>query len=181
MKKLNLSLFFLFVATWCLAGNAKVLIYGYVIEGNVDQILKSEKKAGTVNLEDVKILLFENGELIKEMNNRKTGFYSFILTAGSTYEITFERQGYISKKVQIQTKNLPDKDYDEAFKMITDISLFPEMEGKDLTSFSKQVVAKCVYNAEKDRMMWDMAYAREAFGKFLELSGALKREAMLKE
>ncbi|MGB0424988.1 MAG: hypothetical protein ACPGED_11705 [Flavobacteriales bacterium] len=181
MKKLNLSLFFILLAAWCFAGNAKVLIYGYVTEGNVNQIIKTDKKAETVNLEGVKIFLYQNGELVKEMNNRNTGFYSLILPTGSTYEIMFERKGYISKKVQILTEDVPDKQYDEAFKMITDISLFPEMEGKDLSDFSQQVVAKCKYNLGKDRMSWDMVYAREAFGKFLDLSGVLKEEAMLTE
>ena len=181
MKKLNLSLFFILLTALCFAGNAKVLIYGYVIEGNVNQILKTDKKIESVNLEDVKIYLFKNGELIKEMNNRKTGFYSLILPVGAAYEIMFERKGYISKKVQILTEEVPDKDYNEAFKMVTDISLFPEMDGKDLNNFSQQVIAKCNYNSSKDRMDWDMAYAREAFGKFLELLGAMNQEAMLIE
>lgn len=171
---------FLAGSAWC--GNAKVLLYGYVTQGNLENVTAPKKK-GVVeeHLNDVTIILYEDGKEIKTMKNRQTGFYSVVLESGKNYQLAFQRDGFISKRVSVEASEIPEKNYDEAFKMFTDITLFPEMEGKDFSKYSKRIIAKCVYNKSKDRMAWDMDYAREVWGLFLEMSGAISGQALLEE
>ena len=182
MKKFTLSLLLILVWALSWAAEGKVLFYGYVTEGDLQQVIAPSKKAETKTLNEVTLNLYEDGELTKSLNNRKSGFYAFILKAGKDYQIEFVKEGFIPKKVSIKASEIPDKNYDEAFKMFTDITLFPEMEGKDFTDYSKRIIAMCKYNKEKDRMAWDMEYAQGVWGIFLDLTGILNADqAMTKD
>ena len=182
MKALVLSFTLMFLASTAWCGNAKILLYGYVTQGNLEHVVAPKKK-GIVEeyLNDVTITLYEDGKKIKTIKNRQTGFYSVILKSGKNYQLAFQRDGFICKRISVEAAEIPKKNYKEAFKMFTDIAHFPEIEGKDFTKYSKSVIAKCVYNKSKDRMAWDMNYAREVWGLFLEMSGVMKSQALLEE
>ncbi|MEO0403611.1 MAG: hypothetical protein AAF193_01945 [Bacteroidota bacterium] len=179
MKKFTLSLLLIFVWACSWAAQGKVLFYGYVTEGDLQEVVAPSKKAETKTLNEVTLNLFEDGELTKTLNNRNSGFYAFILKAGKDYEVEFVKKGFITKKVSIKAAEIPNKEYDEAFKMFTDITLFPEMEGKDFTDYSKRIIARCMYNSEKDRMSWDMEYAQGVWGIFLDMTGVLTNDQAL--
>ena len=177
---LTLTLMLLASSAWC--GKGKVLLYGYVNQGNLEQGVTPQKKCTVEEkLNEVTIILYEDGKEIKTMKNRETGFYSVLLRAGKNYKIAFHRDGFISKNISVETASIPEKNYAEAFKIFTDITLFAEMDGKDFTKYSNKIIAKCVYNQSKNRMAWDMDYAREVWGVFLDMIGTMQHQALLEK
>jgi hypothetical protein len=147
----------------------KVLLYGNVIGSEVKDLLEPKSADNSTMVSDVKITI-RNGddEIIKEYMNRPTGFYSVILDGGHDYTVTFSKSGYIQKKVEIKAHDLEPLEKQKSFKLLTDITLFAQPENGDFTPFARQPMARCTYNASRQRLEWDMQYARIAFNKFVE-------------
>ena len=172
MKRLTLTLAIILASIGAQATEAKILLYGYVIEGNVDELFaQKQKNQAPTFMNDVRIQVYENDSLIRDFTNRNSGFYALVLMAGKDYEVAFSHEGHISKRVFIEGSNIPDKEYDQAFKMFTDITLFPKIENVDTQEYGSRVIARCVFNDSKERMMWDMPFAQHAFDDFLKIAG----------
>ena len=61
---LTLTLMFLASSAWC--GNGKVLLYGYINQGNLEQAVTPQKKGAVEEqLNEVTIILYEDGKEIK--------------------------------------------------------------------------------------------------------------------
>jgi hypothetical protein len=170
MKKIIFTLAVLLTVTAAQAIQPKVLFYGYVIEGDVDAIFERTEKASN-SLDAVVIDLLDEEGVLKTWTNRKTGFYSVVLDPGKKYTVRFARPGYITKSFEIDTRDVPSKDYEEAFKMFTDVTLFPSRNFPDEHTLSTAPVAKCKFDAHRERLMWDMDYAKIAFDHFLRITG----------
>ena len=172
MKRLTLTLAIILAGIGAQATEAKILLYGYVIEGNVDELFaQKQKKQAPTFMKDVRIQVFENDSVVRDFTNRNSGFYALVLEAGKDYEVSFSHSGHIEKRVFIEGAQIPDKEYEQAFKMFTDITLFPKIENVNTDEYGSKVIARCVFNEGKERMMWDMPYAQNAFNEFIEMAG----------
>jgi hypothetical protein len=167
MKRTLLSLILLAVTCSIYAVSPKILFYGYVVEGNIETMF--DKGDSPERLDNVSVSVFHGKEEIKAIQNRKTGFYSLILETGKTYIVKFEKEGFISKIFQIDGSNIPQGEFEEAFKMFTDVTLFPKMNAVDEHTLSSAPVAKCKFNNDAQKLVWDMQYARIAFDHFLRV------------
>lgn len=151
------------------AVSPKILFYGYVVEGDINTMY-SKSQTPTM-LSEVRVTVFDGKEEIKVMKNRKTGFYSLILQPGKDYKVKFEKEGFITKIFQIDGSDIPNGDFDEAFKMFTDVTLFPKMNAIDEHTLSSAPVARCKFHDDTKKLVWDMQYARIAFDHFLRVAG----------
>lgn len=180
MKALTLSIVLALVATFSQASLPKVLFYGNVVDGKVTDLIAPEDKVEENYIDGVTITVSCEGEVIREYNNRSTGFFSVILEGGKNYMVTFSKEGYISKRFQLNSEEVVPIDK-KSFKMYTDVTLFTKPREGDFSAYEKQPAAKCKYNDKKQRMEWDMDYARMAFNHFVNTVKSLESTAALRE
>lgn len=146
----------------------KVLLYGSVSEGNTEDVLSPGSPESATFVKDVMITVTCGEEIVSEYSNRQTGFYSVILESGKKYKVSFHKDGFITKNFEIDAESVLPSDNKKSFKMYTDVTLFSKPEKGDFSSYDRLPVAKCNFNPEKDRMEWNMEYARMAFNHFVD-------------
>lgn len=158
------------MATAMHAMPSKILVYGYIEEGNLETLL-GNKRSFPTRLADVHIVIRSEGEIIEKKVNRASGFYSFVLSPGKRYSVSFEAEGFFSKCVDFNAIDAPLEEQETSFKMFTDIMLFERIPIEDDSTFTKAPMAKCEFDQEKNRMVWDMDYAKIAFDHFMRITG----------
>ena len=110
----------------------------------------------------VKIVVTKNGKPFKTFKPEGSGKYSFFLDYNSDYIISYEKPGFVSKKVEINTQ-VPDKilaDNKFRYKWKTDVNLFKEYEGIDF-SFFKDPIQKIYFDKSSSRFDYDNRYAKK--------------------
>lgn len=177
MKHLVLSTLLICASTLLMAFTPKIHFYGYVMEGDLETIFQ-KNKAQDQTLNEVWVEVTCDGEVLRTMQNRQTGFFSLILEVGKRYEVSFRRHGFITKTFEIDGSEVPQKDFSEAFKLFTDITLFKDLPMEDVKTLSSAPVARCKFNDKRNNMSWDMDYAKIAFDHFLRVTGVDKGYAL---
>ncbi|MFT4779544.1 MAG: hypothetical protein ACI80P_001791 [Flavobacteriales bacterium] len=150
-----------------LADLPKVLLYGNVIDSQIQEVISPQENKPTTFVDHVMVTVICAKDTISMKPNRNTGFYSVVLESGKKYSVTFSKEGYISKSFTIDASNVDAIENKKSFKMFTDVSLFQLPKESDFSSCEKRPMAKCVYVPAKERMEWDMDYAKLAFDHFL--------------
>ncbi len=169
MKQLLLIIAVAFSALAMHAMPSKILVYGYIEEGDLETLLKN-KRTFPIRMDDVTITIHSEGEVVLEKVNRKSGFYSFVLDPGKKYTVAFSAEGYFTKCIDFDVSKAPLTEQETSFKMFTDILLFKEIPLEDSTSITQAAMARCEFDHEKQRMVWDMDYAKIAFDHFMRIT-----------
>ena len=177
MKRILLTLAIMASISSTYAITPKILFYGYVEQGNIETLIA--KNETSPRLSQVEVTVNHGNEEVRAVKNRKTGFYSLILDVGKTYQVKFEKEGFITKIFEIDGSNIPEGNYDEAFKMFTDIKLFPITNAEDEQTLWSRPVAKCSFQAKTKSLVWDKEYAQVAFDNSLQIA-AIKNDLTVK-
>lgn len=161
----------------------KVLLYGNIVQREVEDVLQTENRNNEdLLVTDVMVTVHnEDGALILEYTNRPTGFYSIILDGGQNYVITFSKDGFIQKKLEVRTDNFEPLEKRKSFRMATDITLFARPDKGNFSAFERQPVARCSYDTERERLEWDMSYALTAFNQFVEAARRYGQQTALND
>ncbi|MDE5611984.1 MAG: hypothetical protein K2I90_08220, partial [Odoribacter sp.] len=110
--------------------------------------------------EGAKIIVHKNGKKQEEILVNKRGRFDLKLALGADYKMTFSKEGYIPKIVDISTE-VPEESIETNpnFPPVKlTINLFPYMENVDLSIF-EQPIAILTYNPELDDFTFDREYA----------------------
>ena len=112
--------------------------------------------------EGAKVIINKNGKKLEEILINRRGRFELKLALGADYKVTFSKEGYITKIVDINT-DVPEESIETnpdfpPVKLI--INLFPYMEGADLSIF-EQPIAILTYNPELDDFTFDREYAEK--------------------
>lgn len=133
-----------------LAQTGQIQVGGTVTENN-------KKLPGAV------IQLYANGSLQRTITS-DNGKYSLTLDLGVDYVITFSKPGYITKRINFSTQNVPtDRAKNPFSDFPIDVSIFPEVTGVDLDDVLKQPIAKIVYDPSYQKVgdfNYDDAYTK---------------------
>lgn len=167
MKTTLLFLTSVLISFSTLAELPKVLLYGNVIDSQIDEVISPREKSETKFVDNVTITVTCADDTLSVKPNRNTGFYSIVLESGKKYNVTFSKEGYISKNFTVDATEVNGVEKRKSFKMFTDVTLFQVPEQGDFSSVANRTMAKCVYVSQKERMEWDMDFAKLAFDHFL--------------
>lgn len=167
MKTTLLLLTSVLISLGALADLPKVLLYGNVIDSQVDDVITPREKSETKFVDHVTITVTCADDTLSVKPNRNTGFYSIVLESGKKYNVTFSKEGYISKNFTVDATEVNVLENKKSFKMFTDVTLFQVPGQGDFSSVANRPMAKCIYVSDKERMEWDMGFARLAFDHFL--------------
>lgn len=143
-----------------------------IFSGKIEKAEYNYKKnrfnpAGKVK--EAEIIIHEGAKIKEKLNASKKGDFSVMLEADYVYKIQFLSKGYVSKCVEIDTRNLTVAYLDEDRKVYSDIRLFERVEGVNFSHYEKLPVAKCAFNYNYERMSWNMDYAEQTYSTFLNL------------
>jgi hypothetical protein len=120
-----------------------ILAYGAVKDFNTNK-----------KLESVDITILQNGSPFENFITPGNGKYEFELPLGHIYSVNFSLDGYIGKKLQLDTKGIPEEDMAGGFQMSLDMSLFEYIEGFD-SSILDVPIGKSSFDPQQNAMSWD--------------------------
>jgi hypothetical protein len=171
MKKLFSTVLMALVVTFAFAQKPQVLLYGYLEEGYFESNMPKKVKEGQPeNLQGVKVKVVLDGQEVHNITCRHTGFYAVLLEEGKTYDVLFEKEGYLPRMLELNTAGVEFPNDEATLKCVADISLFKFVDNKEVALFTKEPYAKCAYDKGKKEMVWDMAYTENAKHKFAQMA-----------
>ncbi|MFT5920265.1 MAG: hypothetical protein ACI9FU_002083, partial [Granulosicoccus sp.] len=127
-----------------------------VFAQDVVVLVKFQVDGSGMNGAEVKLTKNE-GQTIAQPGKSKM---TFSLEYGNIYQLSFAKEGYITKKISINTKRVPleiqeegDTDFDFA------IEIFKQYEGVNTVVFN-QPVAKYAFDPQVDEFIYDTDYTK---------------------
>ena len=89
------------------------------------------------------------------------GNFEFFLRPNALYHISFEKDGYLTKMLEVVTDNIPDKDWKIGFVLELQVSMELSVEG-----FSEELqstpYARCMYSSKTRKIEFDKAFSKES-------------------
>ena len=89
------------------------------------------------------------------------GNFEFYLRPNAIYHISFEKDGYLTKMLEVVTDNIPDKEWKVGFVLELQVSMEISVEG-----FSDELqsapYARCMYSGKSRKIEFDKAFSKES-------------------
>lgn len=145
----------------------------------IDATVK-DKEGG--RLENAKVTLIQDGAEVNRVTTGKNGRFDLFLDFGHEYVIEIEKSGFVSKKLYINTHNVPAEEQAWGYEFGGFIiDLFKDVPGIDYSILDKPV-GKVYYDEVISNFQYDKAYTKEiqAEVKELEEKYEAKKELALK-
>ena len=116
-------------------------------------------------LKGCSVLIFENSKKIDSVFN-KGHVFKFELKKRSLYKIVFQKKGFVSKHIIVNTTNYPEKKI-KRFKLKADVGLFHFKGNENISFLEREPVSIAYYNEIKKEIMWDFEYNRSIVEKII--------------
>ncbi len=165
MKKLFLSPVFILFFCSILNGQQGPKIYGH---------LKAYKTRTLLCGAEVNI--YSNGELIGNMVTKSDGEFGFVLEPGFCYTISFNKNQFYSKCVEIDMSNYVSNI--GWFEMSTDVDLIYAYD-PNIDSLFLEPIGISQYNYKTDMMDWNYDYIEAIRGKYDSLAQIFDEQYVL--
>jgi hypothetical protein len=147
--KVVLSVALVFLLSLTFSAQDDLLIQGAV--KNKDTMKK---------MENVTVTVYQNGSVYDSFETTSNGRYKFELPLGSSYSIKFSTEEFLSKAVNLDTRNIPEEDRAGGFVMDMDMTLFAYVEGFD-KSILDQPIGKASFDPLKNSIEFDFEYTAD--------------------
>ena len=89
------------------------------------------------------------------------GNFEFFLRPNAIYHISFEKDGYLTKMLEVVTDNIPDKEWKVGFVLELQVSMEISVEG-----FSEELqsapYARCMYSGKSRKIEFDKVFSKES-------------------
>jgi len=125
------------------------------------------------------ITVKRNGVIWKTLTADAKGYFDVPLLPGAIYMIEISKPMHVTKRIEVDTKNVPAEDAKYGFDVKFDISLFEKMEGLDV-SILKRPIGKFRFDEDFGAITSDAVYAKSIKAELdrlkRELTARLKAE-----
>lgn len=132
------------------AQKVKVKIYG-------------EIKNETTNkrMDGVTVSLYESGSKVSSQKTSGNGKFDFDLDYDKIYKFKFEKPGFVTKKLEVDTRNIPpaEKERGEFIRPI-DMTLFEDIEDVDF-SVLEEPIGKFAYDYQMNDILHDEKHTKQ--------------------
>ncbi len=130
-------------------------------------------------LQNANVLLLKNNIPVNEVTTDEIGGFSFTLKTDNQYMIVFSKSGYVSKKILVNTENVPINT--SILRSGIDVELFREIDGVDF-SILNQPIGEFFYSPNKKNIDYDKNYTNSIREQLEALQNALtNRQRQIKE
>ncbi|MEZ4937359.1 MAG: hypothetical protein R2799_07170 [Crocinitomicaceae bacterium] len=139
---------------------------------------------GNKKLAGVKVTATSGGAVVKSVSTSGGGSFDFTLAIGKSYKVEFEKSGYVSKYILIDTKNVnPDDLIQGQSGFQFEITIFQTVEGVDFSFLKSNPVADYSWDEQQGYMLFDEKQMRTVKDKIqdkIEEMNALKAQEEMK-
>ena len=146
-------------------------------QDELDVIVDSKVLKGEGGLKEAVVTLFEGSNEVDQIITPDNGKFSFVLVLDKDYLIVVAKEGHVSKKISISTKNIPQERLQEEFTPVIEfyVGLFRVIKGLDVSILEKPI-AKFIYSAKEDDFIYDEEHTKsiQAETRRLEKELAIK-------
>ena len=100
-----------------------------------------------------------------------SGRYSTRLAYGVLHKVEIAAEGYVTRHVLIDLRDVPHAERIQGFDLLMDPTLFKPVEGLDHAVFAEEPTGICLYDRLRRTLIWDDAYitsTRKMFQAFLD-------------
>ena len=96
------------------------------------------------------VKVYKNGTRIESLDGSRK--FEFELDLDAQYVLSFEKEGYITKKIEIDTRNIPEERKEYPFEWYTfQVVLFPQVDDVNTTIYN-QPVGKIRFSPDMDEI-----------------------------
>ncbi len=169
MPRFLVATVFFFFSIQLFAQNDVVYVYGYVKDDN-----------SQLKMQGVTVALVEDGKVLNTYVTPLNGKFELDLAFDHAFELRFSKDGFVTKFIRIDTRNVPKENRVGGFGFDVDIALFQIIEGVNFDLF-KQPVGIAKYSAAKGDMDFDLEYTRAFLAKIEELKKSYRKKVQEEE
>jgi hypothetical protein len=126
------------------------------------------------------VYVLSGADTIYNLTTPQKAIYSFELDLDRLYTIRFVKAGYVSKFIEIDTREIPEEKAAKGFEMKVDITLFKQYSGFDYSILDREPIAKAKYLKKTEVIDWDLAYTKKML-KLLEKLNRNGQKAQIKK
>ena len=120
-------------------------------------------------LTGVTVTLIENGTQKNKVITSSNGKFDFGLVYDKSYKIVFSKNGYVTKNIVVDTRNIPPEEKERGwFEIPMEMSLFEEVEDLDV-SILNQPIGKFRFDPGSNDIVHDAQYTAEMKNKINNL------------
>ncbi len=105
------------------------------------------------------VRVFEGGEELEFYETGKKGKYEFFLPAGNVYRFYYEKEGFVTKNIEIDCINAAKMNEPFIFSLKADISLFEKIEGINY-GVMEMPIGKGECNGRKGKVIFDKEHTK---------------------
>lgn len=179
MKAITLiTALFLSLSGW--TSNSEILLRGTVLASSLDIVL-SDAKPSRTPLERVRVLVYLEDEVVHDQLTTSAGFFAAVLETGMLYTVAFEKDGFLKRSIEVDTRDVPMGESTSVSQLYTDLTLYEVTEAFDFVRSEDKPSARARYIQHRGRMVWDHHYARMAFDRYMEQVRASRQLAKSEE
>ena len=130
------------------------------LDVNITSVEKMRKK-----LHDISVVLYTDDKKV-DSTVLKKGKYILQLDTGHVYRVYFEKPGYVTKFVVLNTKDAP-KHSKKRTRLKIDIGLFLEREGLEVDFLKSSPIGYARYDFITEKMDWNDDYLEQMKGRIV--------------
>lgn len=142
----------------------------FKVDGTITDYFTDQK------INDVSIKILQNNKDFTQL--QCNGKYKVSLPLGFDYQIIYQKAGYVPKKVEIFTSNIPEENFSAINDLKIDMTLIPVQPYADLGFLEREPVGKAIYDRNKIKLDFDFNYANYMINK---IEQALKKAKQKEE
>ncbi|GIV30521.1 MAG: hypothetical protein KatS3mg028_1587 [Bacteroidia bacterium] len=142
----------------------------FKVDGTITDYFTDQK------INDVSIKILQNNKDFTQL--QCNGKYKVSLPLGFDYQIIYQKAGYVPKKVEIFTSNIPEENFSAINDLKIDMTLIPVQPYADLGFLEREPIGKAIYDRNKIKLDFDFNYANYMANK---IEQALKKAKQKEE
>ncbi|MBE9467620.1 MAG: hypothetical protein IMY72_04770, partial [Bacteroidetes bacterium] len=156
----------------------------FIINAQQPFVIYGRLKIESGNIKDAKVVVKKNNKIVKNFDLPNSGKFEFELDFNSNYLLSFQKNGYVAKSINIITDVSDDilesteKEPFEAFHFL--VSLFKQYEGISTIVFN-QPVGIIRYSKSLDDFDYDTDYTKTVLSKFKKVEAQIKQKQKKEE
>lgn len=127
-----------------------------VLQGKVTELFLSDSTEKP--LDKVSVQIWGDGKLVSEIKTAHRGKYRLEAPYKELYQIKYVQDGYVTKTVELESKQIKREESAIRLMLTIDISLFRENSACDFSFLNEMPVAKARVLRRKDNISWDLDY-----------------------
>ena len=130
-------------------------------QDELDVIVDSKVVKGKGGMKEAVVTLYEESKQVDRIITPDNGKFSFVLALDKNYLIVVAKEGFVSKRISISTKNIPEERLKTEFTPVIEfyVGLFRVIKGLDVSILEKPI-AKFIYSVKEDEFVYDEAHTK---------------------